>query len=124
MKKEFNDFQKLQVWQKAHKLCLDFYQLSKTFPKEETYGLTSQMRRSVVSVTSNIAEGYGRFTPRSKAYFYRIAYSSLSEFISQTILVKDLGYISGQDNEITYGQSNECQKMLYVMIARLIQKGN
>jgi four helix bundle protein len=70
-------FEKLQVWQDSKSLAVMIYKVTSTFPDDEKYGLTSQMRRAIVSVSSNIAEGSSRNTKKDQAYFYGIAYSSL-----------------------------------------------
>jgi len=72
-------FQELIVWQKAHKLVLDIYKITKQFPKEETYGLTSQMRRATISVPANIAEGYRKRGKLDKVRFMNISEGSLDE---------------------------------------------
>lgn len=87
-------FTDLNVWQKNHKLVLEVYKATKQFPKEETFGLTSQIRRAVCSITSNIAEGYGRYYYKEKIRFYLIAKGSSAEVQNQLIIAKDLGYIS------------------------------
>ena len=87
-------FEKLQVWQKSRILVAEIYQITKSFPKEETYGLTNQVRRAIVSVPSNLAEGCTRKTKNERARFTTIAYSSLMETINQMILAKDLSYIN------------------------------
>ena len=87
-------FEKLDVWNKARILSAKIYSSSAKFPKEETYGLTSQIRRAVVSVSSNIAEGTSRTSYKDKARFTTIAYSSLMEVLSQLILAVDLEYIN------------------------------
>jgi four helix bundle protein len=76
-------FQDLLVWQKAMELTVEIYRLTKSFPKEEAFGLTSQMRRAVISITSNVAEGFGRHGVREKDQFYAIARGSLYEVESQ-----------------------------------------
>jgi four helix bundle protein len=88
------DFEDLRVWQSAHALVLAVYCLTKTFPKEETYGLTSQMRRAAFSVPANIAEGFGRSGKKEKANFYNIALGSLSELRYYFILSKSLEVVS------------------------------
>lgn len=72
-------FKDLIVWQKAHSFVLDFYALSKNFPKEELYGLTSQSRKSAVSITANIAEGFKKHSDKDKIRFYNISQGSLEE---------------------------------------------
>jgi four helix bundle protein len=85
-------FQELVVWQKAHELVLAVYRLTKEFPKEETYGLISQFRRSAVSVPANIAEGFKKRGRNDKARFLNIAQGSLEETRYYLILAKDLNY--------------------------------
>ena len=87
------NYKELKVWQKSYRLCLEVYRVTKGFPKEELYGLTSQMRRAAMSIPCNIAEGYGRkTTPEYIRYLY-IAYGSICELETQTLLARDLGYI-------------------------------
>ncbi|GAB4048101.1 four helix bundle protein [Spirosoma litoris] len=86
-------FRELIVWQKAHQLVLTIYNLTKAFPKDELFGLTSQLRRSAVSVPANIAEGYRKRTVPDKAKFLNIAQGSLDETHYYLILAHDLGYV-------------------------------
>lgn len=92
MRQPARNFQDLVVWQKAHSLVLDVYRLTQQFPKEETYGLTSQLRRSVVSIPANIAEGFKKKGRNDKARFLNIAQGSLEESRYYLILVSDLKY--------------------------------
>ena len=87
-------FEKLLVWQKAKHLVLDVYQITNDFPKEEMYGLTSQLRRASISVTSNIAEGSSRKTPKDQNRFYVMAYSSGIEILNQLIISEALGFLN------------------------------
>ena len=86
------NFQDLVVWQKAHELVLDVYRLTRSFPKEETYGLTSQLRRSAVSIAANIAEGFKKKGRNDKLRFLNIAQGSLEETRYYLILSQDLHY--------------------------------
>jgi four helix bundle protein len=86
------NFQDLVVWQKAHELVLDVYRLTRSFPKEETYGLTSQLRRSAVSIAANIAEGFKKKGRNDKLRFLNIAQGSLEETRYYLILSRDLHY--------------------------------
>jgi four helix bundle protein len=86
------NFQDLVVWQKAHKLVLEIYRLSETFPKSELYCLVPQMRRAAVSIPSNIAEGFRKHSQADKIRFLNIAQGSLEEIRYQLILAHDLGY--------------------------------
>ena len=85
-------FQDLVVWRKAHQFVLSMYRFSESFPKNEMYGLTSQLRRSAVSIPANIAEGFKKKTRPDKARFMNIAQGSLEETRYYLILAKDLGY--------------------------------
>jgi four helix bundle protein len=87
-------FKDLFSWQEGHKLVLVIYSATKSFPKEEVFGLTGQMRRAAVSITSNIAEGFGRPSAQEKSRFYSIARGSLIELQNQLEISKDVGYLS------------------------------
>ncbi len=87
-------FKDLDAWQQGHVIVLAVYRCTKTFPREEQFGLVNQLRRAAISVTSNIAEGFGRQTGKDKAQFYAIAKGSLLEIQSQLQAAHDLGYVS------------------------------
>ena len=84
----------LRVWQQSIEMVTSIYMMTKTFPKDELFGLVSQIRRAAVSVPSNIAEGYARGTDREKLHFLRISSGSMSEIETQLMLSLNLGYIS------------------------------
>ena len=107
-------FKDLVVWQKAYRLVLEIYKITKDFPKSETYGLAQQMRRAAVSLPSNIAEGYGRRHKTEYKQFLSIAYGSLSELETQYLLSIDLGYTKKSD--IIENLLKEVGSMLYRMI--------
>jgi len=108
MKKPSKNFQDLIVWQKAHKFVLRVYQHTKSFPKTEIYGLTSQLRRSAVSIPANIAESYKK-KGKEKIRFLKIAHSSLEESRYYLILARDLEYCDSSQ-ELT--QLEEVSKLL------------
>lgn len=85
-------FKDLVVWQKAHQLVLEVYRFTQSFPSEERFGLTSQLRRAAVSVPANIAEGFPKRSANDKVRFFNIAQGSLEEVHYYLILAKDLGY--------------------------------
>ncbi len=106
------------VWQKAHKLVVSVYKITKAFPDSEKYGLTSQFRRSAVSIAANIAEGFKKSGKAEKLRFYNIAQSSLEETRYYLILSKELGYLNP---EFSYEQIEEVSKLLDAY-CRTIQK--
>ncbi|MEX0904530.1 MAG: four helix bundle protein, partial [Balneolaceae bacterium] len=106
------NFRNLSVWEKSHELTLAVYKSTALYPKEEIYGLTSQMRRSASSVPSNIAEGCGRNTQSQLAYFLNIGMGSASELEYQLILSKDLEFISNQIFKEQTNQVTEVKRML------------
>jgi len=90
-------FEKLNLWQLGRKMVKIIYEVTEHFPSYEMYGLVSQMRRSAVSVISNIAEGAGRFSPKDQAHFYNMAYSSLMELLTQVIVAYDMKFIKEEE---------------------------
>ena len=99
-------FQKLEVWKKARLLNKMIYDLTRSFPSQEAYGLTSQIRRSSISVSSNIAEGSGRNSDRDFAHFLEIAYGSLMEVLSQLFLALDEHYITRPQLDEVLGEAD------------------
>ena len=95
-----NSYKDLVVWQKAIDLSIDIYSLTKDFPKEEMYGLVSQIRRSAVSIPSNIAEGQARKYHQQFSHFLSIAQGSLAELETQIIIAMKLGYIAGEQKDL------------------------
>lgn len=91
--KKIKDFYDLDTWQRSHQLALEIYRITKNFPGDELYGITSQLRRAASSVTANIAEGFSRYHYNDKIKFYYNARGSLSETQSFLFLSRDLGYI-------------------------------
>lgn len=92
-KDKIKSFTDLRAWKEGHKLVLMIYEITKSFPKEEQFGLTSQVRRAAVSITSNIAEGFSRQSFKEKIQFYSIALGSLTELQNQLLIARDVKYI-------------------------------
>jgi four helix bundle protein len=113
------DFRKLLVWQKSHELVLQVYRISRDFPREELFGLTSQMRRAAVSIPSNIAEGTGRGSDADFARFLIIAMGSSSELEYQLLLSRDLGYVETGTHRTVEAMVKEVKKMLAALIKRV-----
>jgi|SRR3972149_11242932 len=114
-----NSYKDLIVWQKAFKLSLDVYEVTKKFPKEEVYGLTSQMRRCAISIPSNIAEGYARHRRLEYIQFLQIAFASGAELETQLLISKEIGYVTQKDFESLSPQLDEVMKMLNSLINKL-----
>ncbi len=113
--KEFRD---LNTWQEAHKVVLMIYEITKKFPKDEVFGLISQMRRAAISITSNIAEGFGRHSYKEKIQFYYLAQGSLTELKNQIIIAKDVGYLEGKSFQELMEQANLSHKLLQGLITK------
>ncbi len=105
-------FEKLLVWQKSKTLTVNIYKLTSIFPKEELFGISNQMRRSSVSIVSNVAEGSGRQNAKEKARYTEIAYSSALELLSQLIISLDLEYIDQESYLVIRTQIEEITFML------------
>lgn len=116
------DFKKLKVWEKSHALTLNIYQKTKNFPKEEIYGLTSQIRRSTVSIPANIAEGCGKFNQKDIIRFFQIGLGSIHETEYYLILTKDLNYIDQHEFEELNSALNEVKAMLISLIKKSKEK--
>ncbi len=112
----------LNVWQKSYELCLKIYQITAKFPNEERYGLTSQIRRSVVSIPSNIAEGYGRKTTLDYIRMLYISYGSVCELETQILLAGDLGFIDKGELDTAKKDIAEIERMLKALIKSLENK--
>lgn len=113
------DFRKLQVWEKAHAFTLDIYRMTKKFPKEETFGLTSQLRRAATSVGSNLAEGCGRGSQADLGRFIQISFGSASEAQYQLILARDLGYVHADEWQHLDDRISEVKRMLSALLKKL-----
>jgi len=116
------NYKELKVWQRSYQLCLEIYRITKEFPKEERYGLTSQTRRAAVSVPSNIAEGYGRKTTLEYIQALYIAYGSNCELETQILLSGDLGYINEEGIKKLQEEISEVERMLKALIKSLKEK--
>jgi len=116
------NYKELNVWQKSYELCLKIYQITAKFPNEERYGLTSQIRRSAVSIPSNIAEGYGRKTTLDYIRMLYISYGSVCELETQILLAGDLGFIDKGDLDTAKKDIAEIERMLKALIKALENK--
>ncbi len=116
------NYRELKVWQKAYQLTLEIYRITTNFPSSEQFSLVQQLRRSAVSIVSNIGEGYGRRNLGEYAYFISLAYSSCAELETQILLSKDLKFVLETDFELVFGLQQEVSKMLYRLLEALEKK--
>ncbi|MDD5626446.1 MAG: four helix bundle protein [Patescibacteria group bacterium] len=113
---KIKSFTDLRVWKEGHKLVLMIYKVTQKFPREEIFGLTSQLRRAAVSFTSNIAEGFSRPSYKEKMQFYCRALGSLTEVQNQLLIARDINYLSNKDFDPVATQTIELSKMINGLI--------
>lgn len=119
MEEKIKSFKDLRIWQKGIEIVEDSYRLTKTFPKEEAYGLTSQIRRASVSIPSNIAEGFKRYHNKEYKQFLFIALGSLAELETQLIIAKKLNFIDQQDLQDVFVKIDYLSRMISVLMKKL-----
>ena len=113
------DFKKLAVWERSHDLALQVYKVTSTFPRDEVYGLTSQIRRAASSVPANIAEGCGRDSDADFARFLHIAMGSASELEYHLLLSRDLGHLPADNYLGLNEETTQVKRMLAGLLRRL-----
>jgi len=123
MMKTFS-FEKLEVWQDAKELTHQIYKVTKNYPDDERFGLVSQLRRAMISVTSNIAEGSSRMSPKDQAHFYHLAFSSLMEVLSQILISIELGYINPDSEDLFRKEISKIANKLNSLRSSSIQRVN
>jgi four helix bundle protein len=114
-----SNYKKLLVWQKAYSFGVELYTVTKTFPKEELYGITSQLRRASISIPSNIAEGSRRSTQKDFKSFLHIAYGSGAELEVQILFARDFGYLNEKEAARLLTELEEIMRMLNAFIKKL-----
>jgi|SRR6185369_7455744 len=110
---KIQSFTDLNAWQEAHKLVLMVYETTKAFPKEEMFGLTSQIRRAAVSVSANIAEGFSRNSAKEKLQFYAMSLGSLTEVQSHLLIARDLKYTTTENFVKLNDQANIVNRLIH-----------
>jgi four helix bundle protein len=118
MEDKIKEFTDLKAWREAHKLVLMVYETTKTFPKEEIFALTNQMQRCAVSITSNIAEGFGRQGYKEKIQFYYLAQGSLTELKNQLLISRDIRYFDVEHYDKLVEQANVSHQLLQGLIRK------
>ena len=116
------NFEKLDVWHKAIEFADAVYSVTKTFPSDERFGLTNQMRRAAVSISSNIAEGTSRYSRGDYARFVELATGSLFEAVSQSVISKRQGFLSEADYVRLYAEAEEQSRMLSGLRKSLLER--
>jgi len=117
-------YRQLIVWQRAMELVQSIYKLTKDFPKEEIYGLTSQIRQAAVSIPSNIAEGQGRDSTKEFLHHLSIAYGSLMEVETQILIAESLNYLKSEETKLILGKTSETGRLINGLTRSLKQKSD
>ena len=120
---KIKSFTDLITWQKGHQLVIAVYKATNEFPKKEVFALTNQMCRCVVSVTSNIAEGFSRKGTKEKIQFYYMSLGSVTELQNQLLIARDIGYLPGEKFNNLAGQTIEVSKLINGLIRSLKKSG-
>ena len=113
---KISSFQDLEVWQQGHSFVIDVYKTTKSFPKQEMYGLVSQLRRAAASITSNIAEGFSRYSYKDKNRFYYQSRGSVSECQNQIFISRDVGYLCPDKADHLLAKINKVNQILNGLI--------
>jgi four helix bundle protein len=116
MDNKIQNFYELDAWKKGHELVLETYKITKDFPKEELYGVVSQLRRAASSITANIAEGFARYHYKDKVRFYHQARGSAAEVQNFLLLSRDLNYINSETCEELGNQSKQVMQLINGLI--------
>ena len=116
---EIKNFYNLETWKKAHQLIIETYKITKDFPREEQFGIISQLRRAVSSVTANIAEGFERYHFNDKIRFYYQARGSIGEVKNFLILSKDLGFIDNKKYVELGEKTDEIRRLINGLISSI-----
>ena len=112
MRKEYKSFEEMPLWQQAHALAVTIHEFSASFPRQEEYGLTSQLRRAAVSLPANVAEAFGRYHYRDKLNFYYHSRGSACEVRSHLLYARDVGYLAADDfNRIVHALETIVQQL-------------
>jgi len=122
MNSEIKNFYDLEAWQEGHKLVLDIYKISESFPVEEKFGLVSQLRRAATSITANIAEGFTRYHFNDKTRFYYQARGSLGEVRNFLILAKDLRILGNEEHSELEERASQVRRLINGLIKSIAKQ--
>jgi len=115
---KIRSFTDLDAWKEGHRLVITIYKSTKDFPREEMFGLTSQMRRCAVSITSNVAEGFSRQSYKEKVQFYTVSLGSVTELQNQLLVARDVGFIPNSDFQKIAVQTVKVHKIINGLIRK------
>ena len=121
---KISSFKDLEIWQRSVKLTEEIYRITKSFPKDETFGLSSQLKRAVVSIPSNIAEGFARFFEKEYIQFLYVAIGSCAEVSTQITIADRLGYLKQEKTGILLDEVEQISKMIMGLIKKLKTKNS
>lgn len=110
--RKINSFEQLEVWQESQNLAVFVYKITKSFPSDELFAITNQLRRAASSISANIAEGFGRMSVKDKTHFYTMAYGSLLEVKNFLYLSNKLNYLTDQNLQNALLRCTSCQKLI------------
>ena len=113
---KIRSFTDLVTWREGHKLVLEIYKITKNFPREELFGLSNQIRRAAVSITSNVAEGFSRKSNKEKVQFYCIARGSVTEVQNQLLIARDVDYLDNENFQKIAKQTINIHKLINGLI--------
>ena len=119
---KISSFKDLEIWQRSVKLTEEIYRITKSFPKDETFGLSSQLKRAAVSIPSNIAEGFARFFEKEYIQFLYVAIGSCAEVTTQLIIASKLGYLRNEKAQELLSETEQISKMTMSLIKKIIAK--
>jgi four helix bundle protein len=120
MENKIKSFTDLHAWKKSHALVLEIYSITKKFPKDELFGLTNQMRRCAVSISSNVAEGFSRHSYKEKTQFYSVSQGSVTELQNQLLIARDVKYIPNNVFQLLAAETIIIHKLLTGLIKHSI----
>ena len=121
-KREAFGFENLEVWKRAIELAKTIYEMTASFPSEERFGLVTQMRRAVVSVSANIAEGFSRWSPNEQSRFMEISFGSLMELISEAKIAEQQNFLSNSDYTKLHAEAEDISRMLSGLRRSLLRR--
>ncbi len=119
---KITSFTDLITWQKGHALVIEVYRITNTFPNKEKFSLSDQLQRAAVSITSNIAEGFAKWSYKEKTKFYTTSLGSINEVQNQLLIARDVGYLSKKEFDSVINQSKDTKSLINGLISSTRKK--